>query len=195
MATAQMARHCGHHKNRLPLRILMSTSTGEQWHSGQGTATNSGLSNQAFPWLPKERPARRGGNPSRSRGTHTVPWSQTQPRRGDAAPQPWAEHQQCQRLGCAETGKDGNRSDHGSAQRCPSVCRRRDFREWLVAAEAIGGGQGRSLARTSKRPQSAVIFVRTDLGLWTGLRGGRGGLFSGEAGGRPVPGAPRRRPC
>src|SRR3954462_3131826 len=55
MATAQMALQCGHHKSRLPLRILMSTSTGEQWHSGQGTATNSELFNQAFQLAP-ERP-------------------------------------------------------------------------------------------------------------------------------------------
>jgi hypothetical protein len=56
--TAQMARHCGHHKNRLWLWI-MRTSTGEQPQSGHGTATNSGWSIKGFPGvLGQEQPAR-----------------------------------------------------------------------------------------------------------------------------------------
>jgi hypothetical protein len=48
MPTAQMARHCGHHRNRRPLGIFMNTSTGEQRHAGHGTATSSGLSIKVF---------------------------------------------------------------------------------------------------------------------------------------------------
>jgi hypothetical protein len=38
-----MARQCGHHRYRLPLRILFRTSTGEWRHSRHGTAASSGL--------------------------------------------------------------------------------------------------------------------------------------------------------
>jgi hypothetical protein len=48
VSTAQIARHCGHHRNRRPLCSFLRTSTGEQAHSGHGTVTNSGLSNKVF---------------------------------------------------------------------------------------------------------------------------------------------------
>ena len=44
LSEAQMARHWGHQRNRRPLCIFLSTSTGEQLHSGHGSATNSGSS-------------------------------------------------------------------------------------------------------------------------------------------------------
>jgi hypothetical protein len=43
MSTAQMARHCGHQRKRLPLCMFMRTSTGEHWHSGHDTSTSSGV--------------------------------------------------------------------------------------------------------------------------------------------------------
>ena len=43
------ARHWGHQRNRGPLCIFLSTSTGEQLHSGHGSATNSGSSSHGLP--------------------------------------------------------------------------------------------------------------------------------------------------
>lgn len=65
-----MARHRGHHRNRL-LRIFLRTSAGERPHSGHGTATSSGLSMTAFLWLPKERPARPAEDNRAGRVPHT----------------------------------------------------------------------------------------------------------------------------
>jgi hypothetical protein len=78
--TAQMARHCGHHRKRLPPCIFFRTSTGERRHSGHGSSTSSGLSMRGVPWFEKERPARPGERgPSRSRGTPYGGWSATRP--------------------------------------------------------------------------------------------------------------------
>ncbi len=44
-----MARHWRHQRNRRPLRIVLSTSTGEQRHAGHDTATSSGASIQGCP--------------------------------------------------------------------------------------------------------------------------------------------------
>jgi hypothetical protein len=77
-----MARHCGHHRYRLPLRIRFRTSTGERRHSRHGTATSSGLSIRVS--LCSTDPVRRT-RPSRShrRTNMTVGWSHP--------PEPWLE--------------------------------------------------------------------------------------------------------
>ena len=77
VSTAQMARHCGHHRNRRPLCSFLRTSTGEQAHSGHGTVTNSGLSNKVFPGLgTSDLP---GWRNQAGRMTHAVAWSATRP--------------------------------------------------------------------------------------------------------------------
>ena len=67
-STAQIARHCGHQRNRLRFRS-MRTSTGAERHSGHGTSTSSGLSITVFPWVQKSATCRAAGEqqPGRSR--------------------------------------------------------------------------------------------------------------------------------
>jgi hypothetical protein len=77
VSTAQMARHCGHHRNRRPLCSFLRTSTGEQAHSGHGTVTNSGVSNKVFPGLGKSDLP--GWRNQAGRMTHAVAWSATRP--------------------------------------------------------------------------------------------------------------------
>jgi hypothetical protein len=96
VSTAQMARHCGHQRNRLPRCIVMSTSTGEQPHSGHGTATSSGLCIRMFPKVRKKRPARLE-EPSRSSGTRGGVGRDAPAGIGTRAPRNTTEHLGCQR--------------------------------------------------------------------------------------------------
>jgi hypothetical protein len=99
LSTAQMARHCGHHRNRLPLRNFLRTSTGTQRHSGQDTATSSGLSIRRVRWGSEGATYPVGGTPSRSRRTQrVVAWSATRPLASARPPHgDTTEHLQCQR--------------------------------------------------------------------------------------------------
>ena len=96
VSTAQMARHCGHQRNRLPRCIVMSTSTGEQPHSGHGTATSSGLCIRMFPKVRKKRPARLE-EPSRSSGTRGGVERDALAGIGTRAQRNTTEHLGCQR--------------------------------------------------------------------------------------------------
>jgi hypothetical protein len=112
--TAQMAQHCGHHKNRLWLWI-MRTSTGEQPQSGHGTATNSGWSIKGFLGVLGKSNLPGGGDRAgcvtRSGVEHDVPASI-----GTPAPREPTEHRQCQCPGCAEARKPGKRGDDSSTE-------------------------------------------------------------------------------
>ena len=112
--TAQMARHCGHHKNRLWLWI-MRTSTGEQPQSGHGTATNSGWSIKGVLGVLGKSNLPGGGDRAgcvtRSGVEHDVPASI-----GTPAPRETTELRQCQCPGCAEARKPGKRGDDSSTE-------------------------------------------------------------------------------
>jgi hypothetical protein len=96
--TAQMARHCGHHRKRLPPCIFFRTSTGERRHSGHGSSTSSGLSMRGVPWLEKGATCPAGGAWTEQVARHTLRWLERDAPAsiGRPAPVGRTEHQQCQ---------------------------------------------------------------------------------------------------
>ena len=118
-----MARHCGHHRNRLSLRI-MRTSTGEQRHSGHGTATNSGLSNQGAHGSQKSDLPGRRRTTEQVVHTHAVAWSATRPLASARPPHgDSTEHLGCQRPDVQRPAEAGNVETTGTGRATLSLAR------------------------------------------------------------------------